>query len=54
MNADEEVDPYLVLNEPNYRPEPTMDFQVDEALYGEDSLIELMGLQMPMKFVPNK
>ena len=38
MNCDEEVDPYLTLNEPNYHPEPTMDFHVDEAIYAEDSL----------------
>lgn len=49
LNFDEEVDQFV--GESFKVAEPTMDFQVDEVLFGENSLFELLTLPIPLFYV---
>lgn len=49
LNFDEEIDQFV--GESIKVAEPTMDFQVDEVLFGENSLFELLTLPIPLFYV---
>lgn len=49
INAEQEVDKYE--SETEKPAEPTMDFQVDEALFQQNSLYELFTLTVPSTYV---